>query len=199
MTATESRTAGTATTAVPADRPAQRLLESASKLFASQGIRSVGIDQILREARVAKASLYSTYGSKEALVIAYLTDLDQSDRNRYAQAIAKEGDPAAKVLLFFDLAATAARKRDFRGCLYANAATEFPGVELAPVTEHRRWMRDVVTGHLTDAGCRQPAAVAVQVQTVYDGALVGSKLERSVAPILTGRELAEALIARKPV
>lgn len=44
--------------------PADRLLQTATDLFATQGIRSVGIDQILREAGVAKASLYSSFGSK---------------------------------------------------------------------------------------------------------------------------------------
>ncbi|MDT5248637.1 MAG: hypothetical protein QOJ28_1271, partial [Mycobacterium sp.] len=48
----------------------------------------MGVDQILREAAVAKASLYSTYGSKDALVIAYLADLDQRDRNRWLLAAA---------------------------------------------------------------------------------------------------------------
>jgi AcrR family transcriptional regulator len=86
----------------------------------------VGVDQILREAAVAKASLYSTYGSKDALVIAYLADLDQRDRNRWLLAAADVADPLARVLLFFDLAIAGAPARGFRGCLYANAATEFP-------------------------------------------------------------------------
>ena len=50
--------------------PRSRLLESATKLFKTEGIRVIGIDRILREADVAKASLYSLFGSKDALVIA---------------------------------------------------------------------------------------------------------------------------------
>ena len=38
--------------------PRSRLLESATKLFTTEGIRVIGIDRILREADVAKASLY---------------------------------------------------------------------------------------------------------------------------------------------
>src|SRR6478609_10155535 len=145
--------AGTTATAAPATGtvpPAQRLLATAAELFANQGIRAVGIDQILREAGVAKASLYSTYGSKDALVLAYLTDLDQADRNRWQQAAAALADEVDKVLLFFDLAARAATARDFRGCLYANAATEFPGVEFEPVVAHRRWLVQTVAGLLAD-------------------------------------------------
>jgi AcrR family transcriptional regulator len=179
----------------PSSRPADRLLRIAAKLFALQGIRAVGIDQILREAGVAKASLYSTYGSKDALVLAYLTDLDQADRNRWGQAAAELTDDVAKVLLFFDLAAKAATARDFRGCLYANAATEFPGVEFEPVVAHRYWLVQTVAGLLTDAGAAESGALAAQIQLLYDGALVGSKISRSTEPITQARAWAAQRIA----
>lgn len=174
--------------------PAQRLLNTAAELFAGQGIRAVGIDQILRVAGVAKASLYSTYGSKDALVIAYLTDLDHADRNRWEQAVAGVDDPVRRILTFFDLASRSATRRDYRGCLYANAATEYPGVELEPVRAHREWLRATLTALLKQAGVDSPAALARNIQLLYDGALLGSKLERSTKPITAARTLAEQLI-----
>jgi AcrR family transcriptional regulator len=189
--------AGTTATAVAATGtvpPAQRLLTTAAELFANQGIRAVGIDQILREAGVAKASLYSTYGSKDALVIAYLTDLDHADRNRWEQAVAGVDDPVGRILTFFDLASGSATRRDYRGCLYANAATEYPGVELEPVLAHRKWLRDTLTAQLKQAGADSPATLARNIQLLYDGALLGSKLERSTKPITAARALTEELI-----
>jgi len=174
--------------------PAQRLLDTASNLFAAQGIRAVGIDTILREAGVAKASLYSSYGSKDALVIAYLNELDQADRNRWESKTAGIDDPVEKLLSFFDLAAAAARKRQFRGCLYANAATEFPGDTLDPVRAHRSWMRRLLSELLRDAEVPDAAAVAQRIQLIYDGALTASKLERSVAPITLARQMALELV-----
>lgn len=174
--------------------PSERLLRTASKLFAAQGIRSVGIDHILREAGVAKASMYSSYGSKEALVLAYLNDLDHRDRNRWSDAVAGLDDAAAKVLAFFDLAIEAARARDFRGCLYANAATEFPGVVLEPVRAHRDWLHTTIAELLAAAGSSDPSGVADEIQLLYDGALVSSKLQRSVTPIELARRLARQRI-----
>jgi AcrR family transcriptional regulator len=169
--------------------PAQRLLATASKLFAAHGIRAVGIDQILREAGVAKASLYSSYGSKDALVIAYLTELDQADRKRWEERTAGVADPVDRLLAFFDLAAGAARTRQFRGCLYANAATEFPDGILEPIRAHRVWVRTQLTTLLGQAGIPQAAATARQIQLIYDGALTASKLERSTTPITLGRQM----------
>lgn len=175
--------------------PAQRLLTTASNLFAAQGIRAVGIDTILREAGVAKASLYSSYGSKDALVIAYLDELDQADRKRWNTKTSGLEDPVEKLLAFFDLAAAAARKRQFRGCLYANAATEFPGDTLDPVRAHRLWMREQLSALLLDAAVPNAAATAARIQLIYDGALTASKLDRSTAPITLARQMAAELVA----
>ncbi len=174
--------------------PAQRLLATASNLFAAQGIRAVGIDTILREAGVAKASLYSSYGSKDALVVAYLDELDQADRKRWVAKTSGLADPVEKLLTFFDLAAAAARKRQFRGCLYANAATEFPGDILEPVRAHRQWLRDQLTALLRDTGVPDAAAAAQRIQLMYDGALTASKLDRSTAPITLARQMALELV-----
>ena len=177
-------------------RPADRLLAVATDLFASHGIRAVGIDRILRESGCAKASLYSTYGSKESLVIAYLTDLDRADRNRFEQAIEQLADPVEKALTFFDLARANGLRRDCPGCLYANAATEFPGVRFEPIDAHRHWVRSTLTELLKAAGATPPKSTARKVQLLYDGALAASKMERSVEPIRFARRLAAETIAR---
>src|SRR5579871_4336130 len=50
----------------------ERLLLAADRLFYEEGIHSVGIDRVIEEAGVAKASLYKNFGSKDELVRAYL-------------------------------------------------------------------------------------------------------------------------------
>jgi AcrR family transcriptional regulator len=177
-------------------RPADRLLAAATDLFGKHGIRAVGIDRILRQADCAKASLYSSFGSKDALVIAYLTELDVADRNRFAQAIEGLTDPVAQALMFFDLAHTKGLRHAYPGCLYSSAASEFPGVRFQPIDEHRRWVRSTLSGLLKTAGVRRPAPLARQIQLLYDGALVASKVEQSVEPIRFGRGLAEDAIVR---
>src|ERR1700748_1736667 len=176
--------------------PADRLLATATDLFGRYGIRAVGVDRILREADCAKASLYSAYGSKDALVIAYLTELDLADRSRFAQAIAGLADPIARALTFFDLAHTKGLRHDFPGCLYASAASEFLCVRVEPIEDHRQWVRSTLSGLIKAAGIRRPAPLARHIQLLYDGALVASKVEQSVEPIRFARGLAEAAIAR---
>ena len=176
-------------------RPADRLLAAATDLFGKYGIRAVGVDRILREADCAKASLYSAFGSKDALVIAYLTELDTADRNGYTRAVEGVTDPVAQALTFFDLAHTKGLRHDFPGCLYSSAASEFPGVRFEPIDAHRQWVRSTLTGLMKAAGVRRPTPLARHIQLLYDGALVASKVEQSVEPIRFGRGLAETAIA----
>jgi len=49
----------------------------------------VGIDRVYRAGGVAKASLYSTFGSKEELVRAYLTERHELRKRRLLEGIAK--------------------------------------------------------------------------------------------------------------
>jgi AcrR family transcriptional regulator len=184
--------------------PAERLLEAAAALFDREGIRAVGVDRLVAEADVARASLYQNFGSKDALVLAWLTKQDELDRATYDRALRAAArsaggpaDPAARVRAFFDLAVTSTRRRRYRGCLYVNALTEFPdddhSVHLL-VGEHRRWMREEIADAAAMAGAADPAEVARSIQLLYDGGLVGAKTARSVEPIRLAERLAIGLL-----
>src|SRR5580692_4225551 len=94
----------------------ERLLAAADELFYANGVHTVGIDTVIAKAGVAKASLYSTFGSKDALIQAYL-ERRYDDRNeRVRREIDKYDDPRSKMLAVFDVADTAIAKPTYRGC-----------------------------------------------------------------------------------
>ncbi|GAY08888.1 transcriptional regulator, tetr family [Pseudonocardia sp. N23] len=184
--------------------PAERLLDAAADLFDRDGIRAVGVDRLVAEADVARASLYQNFGSKDALVLAWLTRRDELDRAAYDRALraatrdaGSPADPATRIRTFFDLAAASMRRRHFRGCLYVNALTEFPdddhSVHLL-VAEHRKWMRDEIADAAAMAGAAAPAALAASVQLLYDGGLVGAKTAHAEEPVRLAERLALDLL-----
>lgn len=180
--------------------PSERLLAAAAKLFPKEGIRAVGVDRVLAEAQVARASLYQAFGSKDALIAAYVDRQDELDRATYAKAVAGLDDPADRLLVLFDLARATANKSRFRGCLYLNAATEFPDQQhpvVAAVARHRDWLRELLVTLLTEAGANDPEPLAGRIQVIYDGAVAGSKLNRNTGPIDTGRDLATEILAER--
>src|SRR3954467_10559119 len=82
-----------------------RLLAAADELFYEEGIHTVGIDRIIERAGVAKASLYSSFGSKEELVRAYLAGRHESRKERITAALARYDDPRRRLLGVFDVVA----------------------------------------------------------------------------------------------
>jgi len=176
---------------------AERLLLTASRLFCEDGIRGVGIDRIIAEADVAKATLYQAFGSKEALVVAHLERRDEDDRAAYLAAVADLPEGEERLFASFDLAARRTEADGFIGCVYLNALNEFPEqdepIALA-VRRHRDWVRSRWIDAL--AGRADAERIADEAQLAYDGALLGSKVVHSAAPVRLAGEVVRARVAR---
>src|SRR5579859_2298256 len=106
--------------------PRERLLEAARELFYAEGVHKVGVDRVIDRAGVAKASLYSTFGSKEGLVKAYLEEYSERVLGRRRAAAASESDPVAAILAVFDSLARDYDRPDYNGCAFSGARAEEP-------------------------------------------------------------------------
>lgn len=185
--------------------PRQRLLDAATKLFTEEGIRVIGIDRILREADVAKASLYSLLGSKDNLVIAYLQKLDVEYRDQWSERTASLDDVDSKILAFFDIAIENEPEKDFRGSPFLNAAAEYPRPEteserniVQACLDHRAWMHGTMTELLTKKNGYPSATQANQLLIFLDGGLTGARISRDVAPLVTAKDLARQMLSAPP-
>jgi AcrR family transcriptional regulator len=181
-------------------------LESATQLFTTEGIRVIGIDRILRDADVAKASLYSLFGSKDNLVVAYIEELDQDWRRRWEEMCADRPKPEDRILAFFDMAIADEPQENFRGSHFQNAASEYPRPDTdsehrirQAALEHRRWCRDTMADLLTEKFGYASRTLADQLLVFLDGGIAGSKMSRTVSPLETARELAKQLLYTAPM
>ncbi|WP_295626476.1 TetR/AcrR family transcriptional regulator [uncultured Corynebacterium sp.] len=181
--------------------PRDRLLSSATELFTTEGIRVIGIDRVLREADVAKASLYSLFGSKDKLVIAYLQDLDQKWRTAWTMRADVLDTPEEKILAFFDQCIAEQPVMDFRGSHFQNAASEYPNPAneseeeiRAAVADHRGWVWDTLRELLAAKQCNQASLHANMLMIFLDGGLAGAKLAKDLTPLQTARDLARDLV-----
>jgi AcrR family transcriptional regulator len=104
-----------------------QILDAAEDLFYLEGARNVGIDAVIKRARVNKMSLYRQFESKENLLRQYLLRRDRKFWAYFDASLAKHpGEPRAQLLqLFVDLAARTSAA-SYRGCPFVNIAVEFP-------------------------------------------------------------------------
>jgi AcrR family transcriptional regulator len=173
------------------------LLAAADELFYSEGVHVVGVDRIVERAGVAKASLYSTFGSKEELIRAYL-DLHFRNRQRSIAAIlATHNTPRTRLLGVFAELEEALAGSDFRGCRFIMASAEARPDDAGEVVseEYRAWLRSVFTDLAREAGAHNAKGLGRQLALLYDGAAVAARMDkdrRGAAQAM--RSAAEALL-----
>jgi len=108
-------------------RAAERIRESARDLFYRQGIRAVGVDEIVSRAGVTKPSLYRSFPSKDELAADYLRYMGEDGLARFDATIAADpADPRGQLRIWLAQLQQKANKRDYRGCGTTNAAVEYP-------------------------------------------------------------------------
>ena len=102
----------------------QRLLDAASELFYEEGVHIVGIHRVIERAGVAKATLYSVYGSKDELIRAYLTRQHMILLDYFNKQLAAYETPRERLLGVFDVLGQMFARPEFRGCAFMNARAE---------------------------------------------------------------------------
>jgi AcrR family transcriptional regulator len=174
----------------------ERLLDAADELFYAEGIHTVGIDRVIERAGVAKASLYSAFGSKDELVRAYLLRQHERRQRRLTNHLAAYVGPRDRLLGIFDYLGDSYRQPTFRGCPFVNANAEsLPGGPAEEVTDlSRAWVRSLVRGLVVDLGVPDPDPLVDQLVLLYDGATVSARLDRNPAAAEAARTVAATLI-----
>lgn len=172
------------------------LVQTALELFCAHGMHGVGIDRVLAQAGVAKATLYKHFKGKDDLIHAALMLQDEVGRQGLIQAVESlSSDPAAR---FVGLAEIVGRGTE-HGCVFVLAAQEFPDPAHSAhqaAKEHKRRIRVWIEGLARDAGVRAPEDAAARAQLVIDGLYCAAALgeeERTRATLVAERSLAGIL------
>ena len=178
--------------------PRERLLEAADELFYEEGICSVGVDRVLKRADVARASLYTSYGSKEELVRAYLQRRSDAWQAHVAEVLPQRWDtPRERIVGIFELLTEWFMAPGYNGCPFINASAEATSQEAVEEVRdrHRAWVRSLFEALGREAGAGDPAALSAQLVLLYDGSMVGAQLDHSAAPGAAAQAAAAALLS----
>ena len=187
----------TAAPSRPSSAARERILETAIRLFYARGLRAVGVDTIIAESGVAKATFYKHFPAKDDLIAAYLDRVDEAWTGQLHAAAESVGPaPADQLVGLFDALESACRRDGYRGCGFINAAAETtPGTAAHDRTvAHKQkvlaWMRDLAQ----DAGASHPDRLARALSLVVDGALASGALDADPEAVEVARDTARSLV-----
>jgi AcrR family transcriptional regulator len=179
----------------------EQIVETACRLFYTQGYNLTGINQIIEEAGVAKASLYYHFPSKEDLCVEYL-------KKRYQvfwTGILEEWlegvtDPRERILKVFECRADYMVSTNYGGCAYVRIISELPqrGNKInAQVKLQKDKQRLFFREEVSKLKGMDPSEISDLADTIfllYDGATSQSQLYQDVWPIDNARRAVERLL-----
>lgn len=176
--------------------PRERLLAAAQDLFYARGA-NVGIDALLKEADVARRSLYEHFGDKDGLVTAVLQRASQEDIAWYESALASAADPRDRLLGLFDRLDELVSDQGFRGCRYFSADLAFAEPDHPAHAETRAFrlsLHELLVRELEALGHSDPEGAADQLHLLIEGTLVRGASQDGRRPARAARALAAAVL-----
>ena len=186
--------------------PRQRLLETALNLFYSQGYLATGINQVIEEAGVSKASFYDHFKSKEDLCVAYLQERHSRWSGWFKDKINEQKTPEDRFMAPIDFLDSWMEECNFRGCAFLNIASEVTDIQSnirKEVIYHKDGLKAIIRGITKDLKNSDTKYKKLDVEFITDayyvlieGAIVASQNYGEKWPIEAARKSIEKLIRK---
>ncbi|MEN8136657.1 MAG: TetR/AcrR family transcriptional regulator [Thermodesulfobacteriota bacterium] len=183
-----------------------RIIETALDLFYKQGYLATGINQIIAESEVAKATFYSNFASKEALCIAYLQARHSLWMGWLRESVEGNETPKEKLLGVFLFLKKWMQESNYRGCAFLNIASEVPLQDSkirSEVTNHKEdlqaYLKELILDVFESDKTHEESDAQQLARMIYvlvEGAIVSSQNFNNIWPIEAAQEAAESLLTK---
>ncbi len=166
----------------PSMPPRERIMQAASHLFYSEGIRATGVDRLIAAAGVSKVTFYRQFSGKDALILAFLQQRHIRWMDWFNDALQRHGGnlSALAPALVEWFSGDAAGLNAFRGCAFINSLAELgdtlDGVKQTS-RQHKQDMTAVIAGLLPDTPQQMQQATAIAL--LVDGCIVRAQYEEN--------------------
>jgi AcrR family transcriptional regulator len=177
----------------------QRLIEASVRRFYRDGFRNVAIDQILADVGISKTAFYKHFDCKEDLMLAALEAQSRWAEETFRGLMRERGGPSplGQLYALFDVVEQIIESDEFQGCIFVNAAMEFPlPHEPAHVAaaQNKQAIEDIVHAVATEAGATDPHSLAKELCLIMEGAYVTRHVTQNRQTVDIARRVAKLVI-----
>jgi len=172
----------------------ERIIETASNLFYNQGYNQTGINQIISESGVAKASMYQHFRSKEDIAVAYLIARHTMWMGKLNTCVSSQNTSKGKVIGCFDYLMEWLTDVDFRGCGWQNIITDLPSghdkIKTQAVlhkNDVRKWIHNLLK-QVSEYSDHQAEELGDEVLILIEGAIILSQIQKDDWPIKVAKK-----------
>lgn len=176
----------------------ERILFAAANLFESKGIHASGIDTIIAESGIAKATLYKHFPSKNLLVVAYLRE--KSDRFYEwlnSRLSSKKANSLEILVELCELVEQWIMTPEFHGLPFHMASVEFPD-PAHPINKYSADLAMELQSYLAKiaagAGAKDPETLGQQLTILFEGAALVERLSPGIGAAKRAKNAAITLI-----
>ncbi|MBL4648841.1 MAG: TetR/AcrR family transcriptional regulator [Aureispira sp.] len=179
----------------------QNIIETAAHLFYQKGYNLTGINEIIREAGIAKATLYNHFKSKDAICLAYLEYKNDAFIKGIAAFVKKKPQGEEQCIAIFDFLRLFFDDSNFNGCWCINTISEIPRENesirkkiQAQKKDFMTFIQNVVARNLPSKTTKEQVLLTRHIYLLYEGAISESHLHQDSWPIDSAREFCKQIL-----
>lgn len=178
-----------------------RIIETASSLFYKNGYNATGINEIISETGIAKATLYNHFKSKEDICLAYLQFKNTTFLNDIKVYAKSKQKGESQILAIFDFLELFFKDKDFNGCWCIKTVSEIPrdNEKIRNEIQNQKnlfiqLISELVNNNLNNIKEKEINSLARKIYLLYEGAVSESHLHQKDWPIKEARSLCSQII-----
>lgn len=177
-----------------------RLIAAATSRFYRDGFRNVGIDQILADVGISKTAFYKHFESKDDLMLAALEQQNRWLQEAFRQMISERGGDSVlgQLRAVMDVVETIIESDEFYGCIFVNAAMEFPlphEPAHAAAARNKQAIEDIVFEIAARSQAADPRQLARELCLVIEGAYITRHVTGNPQTKSIARRVADAVLS----
>lgn len=178
----------------------QNIIETASSLFYKNGYNSTGINQIISESGIAKATLYYHFKSKEDICLAYLNFKNVAFLNNI-EKYSKTKEGKLQIIAIFDFLELFFKDENFNGCWCVKTVSEISkdNEKIRNEIQNQKalflqFITNLVSTNLKNKEEKEIDSLAKQIYLIYESAVTESHLHQADWPIKEAKNLCSKII-----